>query len=103
SNFSKSAPWSSPVGNLPLELRALWCIAPRNPEPRGNVLSYLLNPSRDGCVPGASQRRITCRYARRKLLETLERAKGFEPSTPTLARLCSTPELRPRSRSGRGF
>ncbi len=28
----------------------------------------------------------------------LERAKGFEPSTPTLARLCSTPELRPRNR-----
>ena len=27
--------------------------------------------------------------------EKLERAKGFEPSTPTLARLCSTPELRP--------
>ena len=26
----------------------------------------------------------------------LERAKGFEPSTPTLARLCSTPELHPR-------
>src|SRR5712692_6518328 len=25
----------------------------------------------------------------------LERAEGFEPSTPTLARLCSTPELRP--------
>src|SRR5690554_75301 len=25
----------------------------------------------------------------------LERAKGFEPSTPTLARLCSTPELHP--------
>ena len=34
------------------------------------------------------------------LLEKLERAKGFEPSTPTLARLCSTPELRPRSRQG---
>jgi hypothetical protein len=30
----------------------------------------------------------------------LERAKGFEPSTPTLARLCSTPELRPRSKTG---
>ena len=30
----------------------------------------------------------------------LERAKGFEPSTPTLARLCSTPELRPRSGGG---
>ena len=28
----------------------------------------------------------------------LERAKGFEPSTPTLARLCSTPELRPLRR-----
>jgi hypothetical protein len=27
--------------------------------------------------------------------DTLERAKGFEPSTPTLARLCSTPELHP--------
>src|ERR1700686_3686153 len=36
----------------------------------------------------------------------MERAKGFEPSTPTLARLCSTPELRPRSVGGgllRGF
>ena len=29
--------------------------------------------------------------------ENLERAMGFEPTTPTLARLCSTPELRPRS------
>src|SRR3989440_1076086 len=28
--------------------------------------------------------------------ECLERAKGFEPSTPTLARSCSTPELHPR-------
>ena len=27
---------------------------------------------------------------------TLERAKGFEPSTSTLARLRSTPELRPQ-------
>ena len=31
----------------------------------------------------------------------LERAKGFEPSTPTLARLCSTPELRPLWRLAR--
>jgi hypothetical protein len=31
----------------------------------------------------------------RKGDQKLERAKGFEPSTPTLARLCSTPELRP--------
>src|SRR4029450_6324764 len=28
--------------------------------------------------------------------QVLERAKGFEPSTPTLARSCSTPELHPR-------
>jgi hypothetical protein len=28
-------------------------------------------------------------------LSNLERAKGFEPSTSTLARLRSTPELRP--------
>jgi hypothetical protein len=31
----------------------------------------------------------------------LERAKGFEPSTPTLARSCSTPELHPHPNSGR--
>jgi hypothetical protein len=30
----------------------------------------------------------------------MERANGFEPSTLTLARLCSTPELRPHSKSG---
>ena len=30
-------------------------------------------------------------------LRKLERAKRFELSTPTLARLCSTTELRPRS------
>ena len=33
-----------------------------------------------------------------RILEVLERVKGFEPSTPTLARLCSTPELHPRRR-----
>jgi uncharacterized DUF497 family protein len=32
---------------------------------------------------------------RERLFEILERAKGFEPSTPTLARSCSTPELHP--------
>ena len=30
------------------------------------------------------------------VVEELERVKGFEPSTSTLARLRSTPELRPR-------
>jgi hypothetical protein len=29
----------------------------------------------------------------------LERAMRFELTTPTLARLCSTPELRPRRRN----
>ncbi len=29
--------------------------------------------------------------------ENLERAMGFEPTTPTLARLCSTPELHPHN------
>ena len=33
-----------------------------------------------------------------KSLRQLEREMGFEPTTPTLARLCSTPELHPRSR-----
>src|SRR6185312_10224590 len=31
-----------------------------------------------------------------QVLDLLERARGFEPPTPTLARLCSTPELHPR-------
>ena len=31
-----------------------------------------------------------------RIFEDLERVKGFEPSTPTLARLCSTTELHPR-------
>ncbi len=39
---------------------------------------------------------VTAAGTMRIFFEKLERAKGFEPSTPTLARLCSTPELRPR-------
>ena len=35
------------------------------------------------------------------LQENLERAKGFEPSTPTLARSCSTTELHPHPRGRR--
>ena len=33
--------------------------------------------------------------------QLLERAKGFEPSTPTLARSCSTPELHPHPMAAR--
>ena len=36
-------------------------------------------------------------------MKILERAKGFEPSTSTLARLRSTPELRPLSVEIKGF
>ena len=40
------------------------------------------------------------RCLRAEHLEKLERAKGFEPSTPTLARSCSTPELHPHPIAG---
>ena len=33
----------------------------------------------------------------------MERAMGFEPTTSTLARLRSTPELRPRLQEGSGI
>jgi hypothetical protein len=42
-------------------------------------------PAPKGCFSNSD-------FSKRKL----ERAKGFEPSTPTLARSCSTPELHPR-------
>ncbi len=48
-----------------------------------------------GLSPMCPVRFVT--YVSRMDFGILERAKGFEPSTPTLARLCSTPELRPRS------
>jgi len=37
-----------------------------------------------------------------KVFEELERVKRFERSTPTLARLCSTPELHPLIVDGLG-
>ena len=52
---------------------------------------------RSTCVgqADASARTPHCETARSELRQVLERAKGFEPSTPTLARSCSTPELHP--------
>src|SRR5271156_6428978 len=47
---------------------------------------------------------LTKRALRQTLVaceENLERAKGFEPSTPTLARSCSTTELHPHPRDWR--
>lgn len=40
------------------------------------------------------------RYKLLIILKVLERAMGFEPTTPTLARLCSTPELHPHPFAG---
>ena len=53
-------------------------ISPPRPRPRGRFRSF---PDR--------------RPSPDEVRECLERAKGFEPSTPTLARSCSTPELHP--------
>jgi hypothetical protein len=91
---------------------------------RGPAASCTLNPKR-GCivaveqpvngVPGFSPLQAgefalrsasICRMPAEPTAEILdksgelERAKGFEPSTPTLARLCSTPELHPHPYGG---
>lgn len=50
---------------------------------------------RDIRVPPETTKAADARPLSFVWLEKLERAKGFEPSTPTLARLCSTPELHP--------
>ena len=47
------------------------------------------------CYPGVIPARLAETENQANPLKLLEREKGFEPSTPTLARLCSTPELRP--------
>ena len=47
------------------------------------------------CFPPASLPFNATAPFRANPLFYLERARGFEPPTPTLARLCSTPELHP--------
>ncbi len=47
------------------------------------------------CLPSAYPHRGGLLRKTQKGPYLLERAKGFEPSTPTLARSCSTPELHP--------
>jgi hypothetical protein len=42
------------------------------------------------------EQKKSCRAGGRILNVHLERKTGFEPATPTLARLCSTPELLPQ-------
>jgi hypothetical protein len=63
----------------------------------GAVLSEFVLRLLTQRLPGTGTRTLSQRAARNSLnfLVLLERAKGFEPSTPTLARLCSTPELHP--------
>ena len=64
-------------------------------------------PDRRGCPPfpkvpealsRASPLGLSLAAFSHKPLKNLERARGFEPPTPTLARLCSTPELHPHPR-----
>ena len=65
------------------------CRRRRHPHPRragGGVLSIADIPAARTSVRDAGM----TNWERK-----LERAKGFEPSTPTLARSCSTPELHP--------
>ena len=62
---------------------------------KNNILNkkfYLL----DFKVAIESPKNLIYREFKIILLNFLERAKGFEPSTSTLARLRSTPELRPQ-------
>ena len=59
----------------------------------------LIVPCAPPAAPGCPEIHRAANGGPRNLFQTLgilERAKGFEPSTPTLARLCSTPELHPR-------
>src|SRR5262249_48988837 len=69
--------------------------------------SSLRRPVLANCFPSAShnsqreKRSYPCSYNYLGVHVIMERAKGFEPSTPTLARSCSTPELHPRPNSGR--
>ena len=75
----------------------------------GDERARELRASRRGQTPtlsksvDASQSATPAAQASRKswncIRKKLERAMGFEPTTPTLARLCSTPELRPPARS----
>ena len=59
-----------------------------------------VDPARSQMGPGAGASRVRAGRIE-KANEELERAMGFEPTTPTLARLCSTPELHPHPREVR--
>ena len=54
--------------------------------------------SRSRCIHQTPYERPCQRKSKTSMTIILERAKGLEPSTPTLARLCSTTELHPHPR-----
>ena len=92
-------PEAAPKG-MTLSCMPLAPIVERTRQERpGEVNAALIDFIR--CLPSGQCRPIgrACRSGsnHRQDWKKLERAKGFEPSTPTLARSCSTPELRPRS------
>jgi hypothetical protein len=72
----------------------------RQTTPRNADLRFLPASQARRAGRGSSFRALTAHLTYSVLSRKLERAKGFEPSTPTLARLCSTPELRPLWRVG---
>ena len=82
--------------------------AAQHPDHHG-ILRYFLSGvylapdavcKQDACPAPVAQHRTRSGLSAVVFEERLERVKGFEPSTPTLARLCSTPELHPRLRYG---
>ncbi len=92
--FSQRLCWQLPTREYTLPVRAPQRVA--EAVPNRYPLGYLKQNS-------ARQRTrcdvVTCCFC----LKNLERARRIERPTLTLARLCSTPELRPRSQVGRGL
>src|SRR6201985_3272865 len=85
-----------------------WAPGPRAREPKRTTKRMLLRPAMSGPRPYcwnqsvAAQAKPQAAPLRRLQLfeftEKLERARRIERPTLTLARLCSTPELRPHSK-----
>ena len=61
-----------------------------------SVLGALSGVAPVASIPHVNIKMLENQVIEPRILEVLERVKGFEPSTPTLARLCSTTELHPR-------
>ena len=66
-------------------------------------IARLKQTGHGGCVSGTHKSMKAPRRAPSCFLSQMERAMRFELTTLTLARLCSTPELRPHRLDERGF